>query len=301
MAENEFLERTRLIEEVYRGRMRPEDAEAEAQRQGFQPLCPDPDISQFDPMTTATWTLPMAIAWVSWRTADRVRDNWDEFRQQNWYWASYQARTPINGGQEWEYVSGYELSVRGPASLTLLSFSEGDDPTFMSIQSAVEALWKALASGNLTAAAIPGTGNPVPIQIPAYEWPYLQHSANRNFDDELRFQHGPLAYHNVTFQRVEILRIWAINEPGRRAGNSLSGASNRSPAQAKVKVAIGEIYPQGIPPVSEKSNKEIISEVATAMQQKGIAAPSNDTILRAAGRKKISGQIEQIGHAFFAS
>src|SRR4051794_6108674 len=73
--------RDELIDKVQHGKLTPAQAEAEAVRLGLDPFetCPDPD--QFDPMAEARWTLPMAVAWISWRSWDRVREYWDAYRQ----------------------------------------------------------------------------------------------------------------------------------------------------------------------------------------------------------------------------
>jgi hypothetical protein len=49
------------------------------------------------------------------------------------------------------------------------------------------------------------------------------------------------------------------------------------------KQAVDALWPKGVPP--HLSNKEVEQEVADHMKIKGLTPPSNDTILRAAGRK----------------
>lgn len=60
-----------LIEEAKFGRMSPAAAEAEAARLGLPPLASSPDPKQCDPMVEAWWTIPMTIAWIMWRNAER--------------------------------------------------------------------------------------------------------------------------------------------------------------------------------------------------------------------------------------
>ena len=88
-----------------------------------------------DPMAMSIWTLGQAVAWIVWRTAEKVRENWN--------------------------ASLVKLS-------TYEAFADQEEETeqLVSVKTAREELWARLAEGALTASAIKeGTGRPE--QIPA--------------------------------------------------------------------------------------------------------------------------------------
>jgi hypothetical protein len=64
-----------LIGKVNHGTLSPEEAEAEATRLGLGPLAQRPDPAALDPMAEAYWSLPMAVAWLAYRTPEAVREN----------------------------------------------------------------------------------------------------------------------------------------------------------------------------------------------------------------------------------
>src|SRR4051812_29005411 len=72
-----------LIDRVRRGELTPQQAEDEAARKGFGPIASKPDPINFDPAKMPWWTLPMALAWIAWRSLELVRDSCAEYRE-NW-------------------------------------------------------------------------------------------------------------------------------------------------------------------------------------------------------------------------
>jgi hypothetical protein len=78
--------RDKLIGDVRRGDLTPEQAEAEVARLGLGPLASEPDPASYDPMKEVDWTLPMAVAWIAYRTRDAVREWWDDYRAERWIW-----------------------------------------------------------------------------------------------------------------------------------------------------------------------------------------------------------------------
>jgi len=69
----EHTVRDDIFDKVRRGEMTPPQAEAEAVRLGMKSFASEPDPAAFDPMCLAWWSLPMAIAWIAWRSPNRVR------------------------------------------------------------------------------------------------------------------------------------------------------------------------------------------------------------------------------------
>src|SRR5688500_2493305 len=72
--------RDELFDAVHYGRMTPDKAEAEAKRLGLEPLAPQPDPADFNPMGEVWWTLSMTVAWIAWRWHEEVLNVWDDYR-----------------------------------------------------------------------------------------------------------------------------------------------------------------------------------------------------------------------------
>jgi hypothetical protein len=75
------------------------------------------------------------------------------------------------------------------------------------------------------------------------------------------------------------------NEPTARAGKQKS-RSKRQPALERARGAIRELYPKGVPGQAEEPNKNLCRRVGEKLKEANLPNVSNDTILRAAGRRK---------------
>lgn len=195
------------------------ELEAMASRFGLKPFAESPDAEKMHPLQLATWSLPMAVAWIAWRAPDSVREQWDEYRKDCWHWRGFHRRLPVDGGQTWFEISGEELVNKAPASVGELSLfeavSDADLTKVMSVKSAREALWSKLEGGELTASATDPMGNIV--EIPAREWPYLELAHKDNLTDYLINRHHSLqaAYERITLSTPKILQIWRpVREKG---------------------------------------------------------------------------------------
>lgn len=242
--ETEFQTRNSLIDDVFHGRKHPDEAEAEAARLNLRPLSTSPDISLFDPMREATWSLGMTVAWICWRTPDKVRNSWEEYCQECWDWQPHHSRLPVNGGKEWNEVIGWELKQRLPGSLSQLGLLEAfnsvlnDEPVpLVTVKSATEQLWRRLTNGELYATALKASSGNIPAQIPAHEWPYLREVAARDLSDELRYENKPLhiEYRSITLRRVDICQIW-------REQNEVTGTELEVPKRGAPPSADWDIY-----------------------------------------------------------
>jgi hypothetical protein len=88
-----------LIDRVRRGKLSPDEAEAEAAKQGFGPLATVPDQLEFDPERMPWWSLPMALAWIAWRNIASVREHCAEYCEKRLLWralGTFQARVEVN-------------------------------------------------------------------------------------------------------------------------------------------------------------------------------------------------------------
>src|SRR5207249_5014035 len=113
---NKVSRRDHLLDNVKYGRMTPDEVEAEAVCLGLSKLASEPDSSQFDPMRETWWTLPMALAWIAWRSPDKVRECWDPYRAECWEWHFKEWRA----GPDGPVYGGHFLEQRRPATLSWL-------------------------------------------------------------------------------------------------------------------------------------------------------------------------------------
>ncbi|MDR6955970.1 hypothetical protein J2X65_005357 [Ancylobacter sp. 3268] len=155
----------------------------------------------------------MAVAWICWREPVQVREQQAEYRLQCWDWKWFRSRIPVDGGREWEDVSGWELKQRAKATIERLQLQEIIQeyvPRAMSVSDGIESLWKMLSVGELVASAVKANNRGRPVEIPVSEWPHL---AILNLDhpsDALRFTQGPpdAEYWDVMFKRADLTRLW---------------------------------------------------------------------------------------------
>lgn len=115
-------ERMKLFDEVRDGKMEPAEAEQRAAALGIGPLRPQPPLDEFDPTKESRWTLPMVLAWIVWRTTDRVREQWDDYRKEVPFWMGHwtDRKDPKTGDR----VVGYRLEPQTPASSLDLMLDE---------------------------------------------------------------------------------------------------------------------------------------------------------------------------------
>jgi hypothetical protein len=85
-----------------------------------------PDPAEFDPQGMAWWSLPMALAWISWRSIESVREHCPEYRQDCRVWIPPSSNVPINNGTEFERVDGYELGTLPKSTVPRLSLTSDD-------------------------------------------------------------------------------------------------------------------------------------------------------------------------------
>ncbi|MDO8397611.1 MAG: hypothetical protein Q7T45_07310 [Bradyrhizobium sp.] len=143
------MTRDDLIDKVQYGVMTPDEAEAEAELLGLRRLASHGDKT-LDPLREPDWTLPMAAAWIAYRTSDAVRGQWDDYRLDCWEWRFRKWRVGFDGPVH----EGHFLEQCSRATLAKLSISDSvdqraaRDPLFsMTVQEAIDALWIALRGG----------------------------------------------------------------------------------------------------------------------------------------------------------
>jgi hypothetical protein len=75
-------------------------------------------------------------------------------------------------------------------------------------------------------------------------------------------------------------------EPAQRASSGKHATNRSRPGLERAQRAIKELYRQGVPSQAAEPNKILCRRVAEKLNQDGQLGVSNDTILRAAGRRK---------------
>ena len=178
---------------VQHGEITPAYAESQAQQLGFGALASEPDPNDYDPMREPFWTLPMAVAWIAYRTPDAVRNWWGEYRQKFTVWRFREWRV----GQDGPVHQRHFLEERPNATLSRLHMvgAKRDQADPMSVEEAINAFWLAAQSGRLEVTGIDeNAGRRVPI--PAQEWHDLTWFEEKGRD------------------ATEASRSWAIASPG---------------------------------------------------------------------------------------
>ncbi len=162
-------ERDVLINDVRVGKLTPDDAERKARKRGLPPLASVPDAARYDPMKESWWSLPMCLAWIVWRSPDRVRKYWDAYRRKCWCWVPCGFLNLSDGA----ICEGYDLQRPPAATEALLALAAGVDattlPPWSTVEDAKESLREVLASGKTQAV---GTNIDTRLKepIPAWFW-----------------------------------------------------------------------------------------------------------------------------------
>ncbi|WP_157962047.1 hypothetical protein [Acuticoccus kandeliae] len=202
-----------LLQQVRIGELTPEQAEEEASRLECGPLASTPDHDAFEPMREPTWTLPMAIAWIAWRTPEKVREWWDTYVEHCWDWRR-ELWTYGRGQPDYE---GYVLKRRRAGTVVEMllcdHLADETEPTAISVVPLAEArgqLWAALRRGAVMATAVDGHSEEH-TRIPPSEWEHLKPTTENGRDVLMDRDVFPSrsCYQNVLLEAVAIRRIWS--------------------------------------------------------------------------------------------
>ena len=202
-----------LFDQLKYGKITPDEAEAEALRLGLEPLRRVSTNDDFNPIREAQWTLPMAVAWIAYRTRDAVREWWPHYREQCWDWWFRKWRLGFDG----DVYEGWFLEQRPPATMSLLLIgdalerTEERDPKFsMRAGDARDALWVALSTDCFRATGIDQESGQR-VQILPITWTELK-CYEENDPDELRpnalQQYGPNRYRDVLLPSASLRGLW---------------------------------------------------------------------------------------------
>jgi hypothetical protein len=278
------------IEHARRGLITPAEIEAELKAKGLEPLAVKPDPKKFDPMAEIWWTLPMAAAWIVWRTPHAVRRAWSNYRREVREWLGpyplqvLAEKQPKFGYRHTETVNGYTLErcrdvdIFEVLHLSTLNFGT-DGVAVLVGNEARLALWHKLQSGQLIAEGIRNSGGErTPIRDA--EWIDLDHYHQRGWPADAigaQMEKWP-RYLAVRVRSAKVVELWrtpeaseAIAEPAR--------PSKPPGRRYAVRQAFRELWPDGVTPGLMIQQRD--AKIMEWFKDKGLSPPSSRTIARA--------------------
>jgi hypothetical protein len=131
---------------------------------------------------------------------------------------------------------------------------------------------RAVASGAVLLYARPQTISAKIERLPADAWPLL---------DVIDWQNGAAIAPDGT-------AYWSLHAGLARKQTlaAKSHAGSRRPARERARLAIVSLYPKGIPDPATEPNKTLCQKVQRWLKENGMPKAGDDSILRAAGRRK---------------
>lgn len=210
--------RSELIRRVETGELQPSEAEAEAAEKGCGPLARRAPAEEFDPMQLEDWSLPMALAWIAWRSPDEVRNWWDAYSQRCFHWVGCPDEWLDNAlsTKDPDKDQGWLLVSWGQVTVCLLQMTElyrriqGDvDAPTKSIDQSMGELWKMLRRGCVRATGV-DCASGERVDIPLDDWQDLEATQEGETDvlrSMARYPHGP-RFTDVLIEAKSIRQLW---------------------------------------------------------------------------------------------
>ena len=282
-----------LLDQVRLGNISPQQAEDDAAKLGLEPFTTRPDPKDFDPRHEAMWTLPMALAWIIWRSPDPVREMWDLFRDKFRFWLPQDWQVP---GQP--KMHGHILEGKEPAGLWDVMFELQQQPAVSpgvaSWSDACRLLRIEAQRGALIVRGLPTAGGPPKI-IPSVEWDDLEVTEIRK-RSVLRFKSYDfpnVGYNNILLGQADLKKIFTTNFESSGAITPWAGAPlepideaqhpfpdfSRTTLIEAVKLVVERLFPDGLPP--GMSVKERNTQIGDAIEAACGRRPSTRTFQRA--------------------
>lgn len=178
--------RREIVVAVENGEISPEDAERKAREMGLGGFSRYPELNAFSAMDLDVWSLDMALAWIIWRTREKVEEYWLVSEAFGWGWKAIWQRPqiPTFGRMPTQTLSGYRLVPSRPNSIfsesgpsPLLFFCDRRTPQAKKRLDRVvaeRALRSALIQSQLIASAKECSTEKI-IDIPPREWSRFQY------------------------------------------------------------------------------------------------------------------------------
>ena len=201
-----YLVRAGIFDEIYGGRLQPDDAKVWAYELGLDPLVSDPDPDDFEPLKEQDWSLSMTLAWVMTRDLGAVREAWDKWRESKEHFVFQEWTVPGHPKQ-----SGWRLNQDWPSGLLAMTALEatwrGSKPLQMTWKEARAELWRKLSAGDLEA-----TGKPLSDgareEILKFRWQDLEIYEER---DRLAVKDYAIVrsgFRDVALPSGKVMKLW---------------------------------------------------------------------------------------------
>jgi hypothetical protein len=240
-------QRRGLLGKVRAGRLSPQQADDEAIATGLGSLSRLIAPGEYWPTARPYWTLPMVLAWISWRTFSEVREWDDEYLKLRRDWVRSTSLNTAASAQGYELVRRKRPTHAQFAQWGHLRFGPWladahGSPLVLTAsepESAMPTLRRALAMGRLAALGSPG-GRGARIEIPTPEWKDLGVRADASGKETLRREHqsGVVAYTDLLFPLSAVQANWP---PHVRSGLSEQDEFRVSPV-VNEPLAVSDLY-----------------------------------------------------------
>jgi hypothetical protein len=232
-----------IIVQVERGAMSPKSAELKAREMGLGSFSQSPNPATFSAMEQDVWSLDMALAWIIWRTPERVEEYWHDSQAKRWGWQPIKRsqqvhgfrppRKPDFGPPKEQAISGHQLVpfrqrniFSELASHQILVDGETPKPEAgerLGHIAAEKTLRSALIHSQLIASARKCSTEEI-VDIPTREWPLLQYDTST--ETELFIppakiyepEEVDILYREVTVLKNDVVRLWSETGPDYRTG-----------------------------------------------------------------------------------
>lgn len=171
---------------------------------------PEPDTAYWDPSTELYWSLPMLLAWMVWRSTQKVLDYSPEYRGQRLFWGKVKVPDNTNFQAPSFCLDGL---VRTRSTDILKELREAahlsEERVHMSAYQAEKELKKALITGKPKATAVYEDRR---TDIPPREFCDLYLTSARHHDgsDDVEVRYGRLIYEGVRLPRSQVQMIWPV-------------------------------------------------------------------------------------------
>lgn len=250
-----------LLRELEFGRIELTAARAKAEAFGIE-LEGKADSSKFDPKEEGRWTIPMAIAWIASRDIDKVRWQWDTWRDKHSHFSLKKKWTDAGSGQTYE---GWFLESIGKASLFDQSKGEVREASklnqayevpLQNIHSTQKDLWGKLKASKILAEGILNQTDYRPIE--KHLWQVLEPNEMPDGEDYIRNRINNDRWSGVTVPSEDVIKLWPIKP----------GAKNNSVEVPKQKQRRG--------PKPKVDPKSFETEVHRILELEGIPNPILD-------------------------
>lgn len=217
-------DRQRILARARLGEISNVQAEEEALRQDCGPLAHNPDKQRYNINKIGPWSLYMAIAWVRWRSDERVLDFYPPYLATCKKWRGMPGPRFPQPRLKWELVT--RESECSLSHLNGNSFrSSTNSAPGLSYQEAEDLLFFALSSEDIEAFAVENLSGRI-LQIPAIEWHFLKLKDGQEAKLARSTEPAVTVYSEIKLDGAAIMRMW-----GRGAMDRPETPSERSQRQ----------------------------------------------------------------------